>query len=85
MENYKTSFSNEGNYGNKTKLVKNEEIIDDNTKVAEELHILKTVVASLNIHRNLYTVKNVGNMSDTVDKAKKKKKSYFIQAFCLPK
>ena len=28
-------FSNKGNYGNKIKLVENEEIIDDDTKVAE--------------------------------------------------
>ena len=28
-------FSNKGNYGNKIKLAENEEIIDDDTKVAE--------------------------------------------------
>ena len=32
----KTTFSKQGNYENKIKIVKNEEIIDDNTKVAEE-------------------------------------------------
>ena len=34
----KPFFSNKGNSGNKIELVENEEIIDDNTKVAEELN-----------------------------------------------
>ena len=34
----KLLFSSKGSYGNKIKLVENEEIIDDDTKVAEELH-----------------------------------------------
>ena len=39
------------------KLVENEEIIDDDTKVAEELNnFFKTAVTSLDIHRNPYTV-----------------------------
>ena len=33
----KLLFSSKGSYGNKIKLVENEEIIDDDTKVAEEL------------------------------------------------
>ena len=33
----KPHFSKNGNYGNKIKLVEIEEIIDDDTKVAEEL------------------------------------------------
>ena len=54
----KPLFSNKGNYDNKIKLVENEEIIDDDTKVGEELSIfLKTAVASVNIHGNQYTVK----------------------------
>ena len=73
MENCKTSFSNKGNYGNKIKLVENEEIIDDDTKVAEELNnFFKTAVASLDIHGNLHTVENVENMSVPVEKAIKK-------------
>ena len=70
MENCKTS--NKGNCGNKIKLVENEEIIDDDTKVTEELNnFLKTAVASLDIHGNPYTVENVENMSDPVEKALK--------------
>ena len=69
----KPLFSNKGNYGNKIKLVENEEIIDDDTKVAEELNnFFKTAVASLDIHRNPYTVENVENMSDPVEIAIKK-------------
>ena len=42
-------------------------------KVAEELNnFFKTVVASLDIHGNLYTVENVKNMNDPVEKAIKK-------------
>ena len=69
----KPLFSNKENYGNKIKLVENEEIIDDDTKVAEELNnFFKTAVASLDIHGNPYTVENVENMSDPVEKAIKK-------------
>ena len=69
----KPFFSNKGNYGNKIELVENEEIIDDDTKVAEELNnFFKTAVASLDIHGNPYTVENVENMSDPVEKAIKK-------------
>ena len=73
----KPLFSNKGNYGNKIKLVENEEIIDDDTKVAEELNnFFKTAVASLDIHGNPYTVENVENMSDPVEKAIKKFESH---------
>ena len=49
----KPLFSNKGNYGNKIKSVENEEIIDDDTKTAEELNnFFKTAVASLDIHGN---------------------------------
>ena len=69
----KLLFSNKGNYGNKIKLVENEEIINDDTKVAEELNnFSKTAVAFSDIHGNPYTVENVGNMSDPVGKAIKK-------------
>ena len=62
----KPLFSNKGNYGNKIKLVENEDIIDDDTKIAEELNnFFKTVVASLDIHGNPYT-------SGPVEKAIKK-------------
>ena len=47
----KSLFSNKRNYGNKLKLVENEEIIDDETKVAEELNsFFETAVSSLDIH-----------------------------------
>ena len=46
----KSLFSNQGNYSNKIKLVQNVEIIDDHTKVAEELNnFFKTVLTSLDI------------------------------------
>ena len=66
----KPLFSNKGNYGNKIKLVENEEIIADDTKIAEELNnFFKTALTSLDIHGNLHTVENVENMSDSVEKA----------------
>ena len=69
----KPFFSNKGNYGNKIKLVENEEIIDDNIKVAEELNnFFKTAVASLDSHGNPYAVENVENMGEPVEKAIKK-------------
>ena len=53
-------------------------------KVAEELNnFFKTVVASLDIHGNLYTVENVENMNDPVEKAIKNLN--LIQVFCLSK
>ena len=56
-----------------TKLVENEEIIDDGIKDAEELNnFFKTAVASLDIHGNQYTVQNVENISDPVYRAVKK-------------
>ena len=45
----KPLFPNKGNYGNKTKLVENEETIDDDTKVAEELNNFSTPRRSLQI------------------------------------
>ena len=69
----KPLFSNKGNYGNEINFVENEEIIYDNAKVAEEQNkFFKTAVASLDIHGNPYTVENVENMSDPVEKAIKK-------------
>ena len=57
----------------KKKLVENDEVTDDDTKFAEELNIFfKTAVASLDIHGNPYTVENVENMSDPIEKAMKK-------------
>ena len=65
------------------KLVENEEIIDDDTKVAEELNnFFKTAVTSLDIHRNPYTVEML-KMSDPVEKAIKNLN--FIQVFRLSK
>ena len=47
----KPRFYNKGNYVSKIKLVENEEIIDDGTKVAEELkNFFKTAAASLYFH-----------------------------------
>ena len=69
----KPLLSNKGNYGNKIKLLENEESIDDDTKVAEELNnFFKTEVASLDIYRDSYTVENIENMSDLVEKPIKK-------------
>ena len=69
----KCLFSNKENYGNIIKLVENQEIVDDDTKVAEgQNNFFKTAVASLDIHGNLYTKENVENMSDPVEKAIKK-------------
>ena len=85
MEKCKTSyFSNKGNYGNKVKSVENEKTLDIDTKVAEVLKsFFKTAVSSLNIHGNQWTVENVENMNDTVDKVLKYLS--FIQVFHLSK
>ena len=65
-------------------MVENEEIMDDDTKVAEELNnFFKTVLASLDVQGNPHTVENVENMIDSVEEATKK--IDFIQAFCLSK
>ena len=85
MEKCKIScFSNKGNYGNKVKSVENEKTLDIDTKVAEVLKsFFKTVVSSLNIHGNQWTVENVENMNDTFDKVLKYLS--FIQVFYLSK
>ena len=51
------------------KIAENEEIIDDDTKVAEDLNNFLKIV---DIRGNHYTVENVENGSDSVDKAIKK-------------
>ena len=77
-------FLNKGNYGNKVKSVENEKTLDIDTKVAEVLKsFFKTAVSSLNIHGNQWTVENVENMNDTVDKVLKYLS--FIQVFYLSK
>ena len=78
----KPLFSNKGDYGNKIKLVENEKSFDDGNKVAEK-QFFKILVAFLGIHRYQYTVENVEDISDPVDKAIKKLN--FIRAFYLSK
>ena len=51
------------------KIAENKEIIDDDTIVAEDLNNFLKIV---DIHGNHYTVANVENISDPVDKAIKK-------------
>ena len=51
------------------KIAENEEIIDDDIKVAEDLNNFLKIV---DIRGNHYTVENVENVSDSVDKAIKK-------------
>ena len=51
------------------KIAENKEIIDDDTNVAEDLNNFLKIV---DIHRNHYTVENVENISEPVDKAIKK-------------
>ena len=48
------------------KIAENEEIIDDDTKVAEDLNNFLKIV---DIRGNHYTVENVENVSNPVDKA----------------
>ena len=51
----KPLFSNIGNYVNKIKLVESEEIVDDDTIVAEQLNnFFKSAAASLDIHGDQY-------------------------------
>ena len=59
-KNVKSLFSNKGNYESKKKLVEKEEIIDDDTKIEEELNnFFKNTVASLNIQENQHILTNV--------------------------
>ena len=52
----KLLFSSKGSYGNKIKLVENEEIIDDDTKVAEELNnFFKTDFCPLKTDFRMFT------------------------------
>ena len=78
----KPLFSNKRNYGNKIKVAENEEIVDDDTKVAEELkNFFKTAVTSLDIHGNPYTVENIVNVTDPVQKAIKKFEQHTQELF----
>ena len=70
---WKTIFSKQRNFGNKIKIVENEEIIDNDTEVAEEVNsFYKIALVSLDIHWNQNTAENVENISHSVDTLIKK-------------
>ena len=67
----KPFFSNKGGRGSNTQLVKDNELLQDDQKIADELNtFFKNAVSNLNINENTYIINhNSGNLSDPVDKA----------------
>ena len=64
-------FSNKGDRGSNIQLVKDNELLQDDQKIADELNtFFKNAVSNLNINENTYIINhNSGNLSDPVDKA----------------
>ena len=67
----KPFFSNKGDRGSNIQLVKDNELLQDDQKIADELNtFFKNAVSNLNINENTYIINyNSGNLSDPVDKA----------------
>ena len=70
-ETVKPFFSNKGDHGSNLQLVKDNELLQDDQKIADELNtFFKNAVSNLNINENTYIINhNSGNLSDPVDKA----------------
>ena len=71
-------FSNKGDRGSNIQLVKDNELLQDDQKIADELNtFFKNAVSNLNINENTYIINhNSGNLSDPVDKTFCKYKFY---------
>ena len=72
----KPFFSNKGSFGNKIKLVENDEVWYDDSKIAEEMNkFFKNVVSTFDIKDNSF-IKNHDNshITDPVEKAIEKYK-----------
>ena len=72
----KPFFSNKGDRGSNIQLVKDNELLQDDQKIADELNtFFKNAVSNLNINENTYIINhNSGNLSDPVDKTIRKYK-----------
>ena len=70
-ETVKPFFSNKGDHGSNLQLVKDNELLQDDQKIADELNtFFKNAVSNLNINENTYIINhNSGNLSNPVDKA----------------
>ena len=68
----KPFFSNKGSSGSNIKLVEKDEILQDHTKIAEELNtFLKNAVSTLDTNENANIInQNFHNFDDPVDRAK---------------
>ena len=67
----KPFFSNKGDRGSNIQLVEDNELLQDDQKIADELNtFFKNAVSNLNINENTYIINHdSGNLSDPVDKA----------------
>ena len=78
----KPFFSNKGSFGNKIKLVENDEVWHDDSKIAEEMNnFFKNAVSTLDIKENSFIINHDNShITDPVEKAIEKYK--FMQVFC---
>ena len=67
----KPFFSNKGSFGNKIKLVENEEFLQDDNKIAEEMNsFFKNAVSELDMKENSYIInQNVSYITEPIEKA----------------
>ena len=67
----KSFFSNKGDRSSNIQLVKDNELLQDDQKIAGELNtFFRNAVSNLNMNENTYIINhNSGNLSDPVDKA----------------
>ena len=66
----KPLFSNKGERGSNIQLVEDNELLQDDQKIADELNSFKNAVSNLNINENTYIINHdSSNLSDPVDKA----------------
>ena len=71
LKTVKPFFSNKGDRGSNIQLVKDNELLQDDQKIADELNtFFKNAVSNLNINENTYIINHDSrNLSDPVDKA----------------
>ena len=72
----KPFFSNKGSFGNKIKLVENDELLQDDKNIAEEMNnFFKNAVLTLDIKENSYiTNYSIPYITDPIEKAAEKYK-----------
>ena len=67
----KPFFSNKGSFGNKIKLVENDEVCHDDSKIAEEMNnFFKNAVSTLDIKENSFIINHDNShITDPVEKS----------------